>query len=588
MRRALEGIFMINKTIRNILMGLVIGAFVSFVNSYGYAIAGYTTAEASLIIIPILILFTYKVFGIRYNGEDFLESTAIALGVDITTTLTSGMYITFGFLNYSISKLKAFGIDVSIPQELFSNVKGLFDLYALPTYIALSLISVSGAFIAYTFRSYFIEKERLRYPFAIASAILINGFKKLTLRFREYFIAFILGFVMQLILLFIPFMQDLTPLFSTIIPGSLMALTFSPLVFGLFLLMPLGSLRVISISSLASYLIIVPVVVNMLSLSITPAISYDDALFTVAPIITSLNLGIVIVLVTYYLIRFWNLITSATSIILKLSIERTMFIIGLLMLSLIGYIAFLLTMHYSSQIIILLSIIPLIIFLHLILAIVNMHIVGEVGMGSQALFPLITFIMYICGLREAGAYATLDPYTGIPMPQVVGGTAMNLFRFSRFFKGNILKVLKYFCIGVLIGSFITYFYGNILIYFYGFDSPQMPLTRWIPTIVWMAVVYGGKLSSISFYVLAIGLLIGFIIILLNRYIGLSIFPIVVGLMLPPDIGFIALLSYLIKSIVIKLGIELHEKTIILDMSYIIGAGTAIALNIALNIIGVVR
>jgi hypothetical protein len=59
-------------------------------------------------------------------------------------------------------------------------------------------------------------------------------------------------------------------------------------------------------------------------------------------------------------------------------------------------------------------------------------------------------------------------------------------------------------------------------------------------------------------------------------------------MLPPDIGFIALLSYLIKSIVIKLGIELHEKTIILGMSYIIGAGTAIALNIALNIIGVVR
>ncbi|MEM4053468.1 MAG: hypothetical protein QW646_06940, partial [Ignisphaera sp.] len=159
--------------IRSILIGVFVGSFISFINSYGYAVSGYTTAEASLIIIPILIIFIYKILRIGYSDEDFLISIATALGVDITTTLTSGMYITFGFLSYSIDRLKAFGIDVSIPRELFGGISGVLDIYALPIYVSLSLVSISGAFIAYTFRSYFIEKERLRYPFAIASAILI-------------------------------------------------------------------------------------------------------------------------------------------------------------------------------------------------------------------------------------------------------------------------------------------------------------------------------------------------------------------------------------------------------------------------------
>lgn len=577
-----------NVAIKSIAIGIVVGITISFINSYGYAVSGYTTAEASLVLTPIIILFIYRVLKVRCESDDFLVSVAVALGVDITTTLTSGMYITFGFLNYSIDRLKAFGLNISVPQELFSSVSGILDVYALPTYISLSLASISGAFIAYTLRSYFIEKERLRYPFAVASAVLVNSFKRLAINFRDYSIAFILGFIIQTILLLKPLMLDLTPFLSSIAPGALMAITFSPLVLGLFLLMPLGSLRLISASSLILYLLVIPITINMLALPILPAISYDEALFTVAPIIVGLNLGMVIALITYYLLRFRNLIISAINITLKLSIERTMFIIGLLLLSSLGYIAIVLTRQFTAQFTLLLSIILLLVFLHLVLLIVNMRVVGEVGMGSQALLPLITFIMYISGIREVGTYAALDPYTGIPMPQVVGGTAMNLFRFSRFFKGNILKVLKAFCIGVLIGSFITYLYGNILVHFYGFDSPQMPLTRWIPTVVWMATIYGGKLDASSFYVLIIGLSIGTITIFLNWYKGLPMFSTIVGLTLPPDIGFLALLSYLIKSIIVRLGAELHEKIVILSMFYITGAGMGIALNILLNIFGVIR
>uniref|UniRef100_A0A7J3I6R8 Uncharacterized protein n=1 Tax=Ignisphaera aggregans TaxID=334771 RepID=A0A7J3I6R8_9CREN len=572
--------------IRSILIGVFVGSFISFINSYGYAVSGYTTAEASLIIIPILIIFIYKIFRIGYSDEDFLISIATALGVDITTTLTSGMYITFGFLSYSIDRLKAFGIDVSIPRELFGGISGVLDIYALPIYVSLSLVSISGAFIAYTFRSYFIEKERLRYPFAIASAILINAFKKMSYGFRGCFTAFILGFLTQMILLYIPIVQDLTPFLSTIAPGSLFAFSFSPLVFGLFLLMPLGSLRVISMSSLAAYLIIIPITVNLLALPILPAVGYSEALFAIAPIVVSLNLGMVIILLVYYLLRFGKLISSAMSIVLKMSIERTMFVMGLVLLSLLGYIAFLLVKQSPEQLPVLSLILLPALFLHIVLLIANLRVVGEVGIGSQALFPIVTFIMYLSGIREAGAYASLDPYTGIPMPQIIGGTTMNLFRFSRFFKGNAVKILKSFCMGALIGSFITYLYGNILVHLYGFDSPQMPLTRWIPTIVWMATVYGGRLGSTSFYVIAIGLLIGTVIVFLNWYRGLPLFSIAVGLTLPPDIGFIALLSYIIKSIVVKLGAEVHEKIVILDMIYIVGAGIAIATHILLAAFGV--
>ncbi len=574
-------------TVRSIVVGLVVGGFISFINSYGYAVSGYTTAEASLIIIPMLTLFMYKMLGIMYSNDEFLVSVAIALGVDITTTLTSGMYITFGFLNYSIEKLKAFGFEIAIPRELFGNIDKLFDVYALPTYLSLSMISVSGALIAYTFRSYFIEKERLRYPFAIASAILINTFKRSSYRFKEYFTVFLLGFITQICLLFIPFMYDLTPFFSSIAPGSIFALTFSPLVLGLFLLMPLGSLRVLSLSSLTVYLFVIPITVNLFALPILPAISYDEALFAVAPIVISLNLGIVIVLLTYYLLRFRSLIVSAMSIILKLTIERTMFVMGLTLLSLLGYIAFQLTKHPFTQLYTLLLIILVALFLHIVLLIANIRIVGEVGMGSQALFPIVTFILYLAGVREAGVYAAIDPYTGIPMPQVIGGTAMNLFRFSRFFKGNIIKILKSFCIGAVIGSLITYIYGNILVHIYGFDSPQMPLTRWIPTVIWMATVYGGRLGGSSFYVIVVGALIGILIVFLNWYRGLSIFSIAIGLMLPPDIGFAALLAYIVKSIIVKLGAELHEKMVILNMIYIIGAGIGIAVHVLLSICGVI-
>ncbi|MCS7112208.1 MAG: OPT/YSL family transporter [Ignisphaera sp.] len=569
--------------IKSIAVGIVAGSLISFINSYGYAVSGYTTAEASLIIIPILTIFIYKMLRIKYTNEEFLISVATALGIDITTTLTSGMYITFGFLNYSIERLRAFGLDVSIPSELFSG-GGVIDVYALPTYVSLSIISASGAFIAYTFRSYFIEKERLRYPFAVASAILMKTFRKLLHRFKEYFVAFIIGFAIQIYLLFSPLIHDLTPLLSSIIPGSMFALTFSPLVFGLFLLMPLAPLRMVSLSSLVTYLLIIPITVNMLTLPMLPAMSYDEALFAIAPIVVSLNLGVVTILLAYYLLRFRSLLASAMSITLKLSIERTTFIMGIALLSLLVYMAFLLGRKPFTHLFALL--ISMMVLLHVILLVANMRVVGEVGMGSQALFPVVTFIMYLSGVREAGVYAAIDPYTGIPMPQVVGGATMNLFRFSRFFKGNTIKILKSFCIGMLIGSLLTYLYGNILIHFYGFDSPQMPLTRWIPTIVWMATVYGGRLAGASLYAVVVGLLIGAFIVVLSWRRGLPIFSIAVGLTLPPDIGFIALLSYLMKSMIVKLGVELHEKIVILDTIYIMGAGIAIAVHILLSMMGV--
>ncbi|MEM3980038.1 MAG: hypothetical protein QXF79_02130, partial [Ignisphaera sp.] len=143
---------------RSILIGLIIGLLVGFIDSYNYAVSGYTTAEVSLVIIPFLVVMTLKLLRISYSSEDIAMATALTYGICITTTLTSGMYITFGFLDYLSKKLKAYGLAVSVPSYLFSGV--FPDYIALAVYVSLALISFSGALIAFSFRSHIIKKER--------------------------------------------------------------------------------------------------------------------------------------------------------------------------------------------------------------------------------------------------------------------------------------------------------------------------------------------------------------------------------------------------------------------------------------------
>jgi hypothetical protein len=563
---------------KSFLVGLAVGLVVGFIDSYTYALSGYTTAEVSLIVIPLLVLIVFRFFKVEYSDEDIVIATALAFGVTITTTLTSGMYITFGFLSYLSSRLRAYGLSASVPLNLFS---GIFpDYNALPIYVSLALISFSGALIAFVFREHFIERERLRYPVGFASAILTKVFSKVVIGLKHYAIMFMLGFALQMIAMRNPLQLDLTPLLSSFIPGATLALTFWPIIIGLLFILPLEPLKMMSSGSLITYLVLVPLSVSLFKIKVPPAVNFEEALISYSTIIVGLLVGVVILLLVVYLVVYVKVLTTSLSMIFKLKMERNVLILAVTLLLMLGYVGATTSNHRSF----LLYLFPAV-FLHILLIIVNLRTVGEAGIGSQALLPLITLYLYFSGARDVLTYAILDPYTGIPMPQVVGGSAMNLLRFSRLLKYSSVKALAYFGFGMLVGSLATFIYGNVLLHVYGFNSPQMPLTRWIPTIMWMSTIYSGKLGSASLAPISIGLFIGLILIIIGLRKHLPLFSFVVGMTLPPDIGISALAICIIKRLLVELGVEVHEKTIIYSTMFMVGCILAVICETFLTAIG---
>jgi hypothetical protein len=569
----------------SVLIGVSVGLFISFANSYSYAISGYTTSEISLIYIPLLILLVFKLLKLNYSEQDILYSTAIAIGIDITTTLTSGMYITYGFLDYISSRLSLFGLSVSIPPQLFSNKRLLFiDVEAMPTYITLAIASLGGLFIAFALRSHFFDKERLRYPMGTVCAIVTQIFKSTLINKRLFVLLFITGFALQMLYFANQMSIDLTPLVSMFIPAASLTITFVPLVFALFLLLPLGVLRMLFIGSFLMYLVFVPLAIALFKIPIIPAQSYDNMLFSISPIVLSYNVGFVATFLLFYITRYFKQLLVSLKVATGFTVERFMLLIGLVYITFLGVTALLYTSLDNINPIFFVMLAS-VLLLHFILTIGNIRLVGETGTGSQALHPLVTLVMYSTGLRDPLTYAILDPYTGIPMPQNIAASAINLLRYTRLSKGNSIAVAKYFSIGVILGCIVTYLYGNMLLSVYGINSPQMPLTRWIPTVVWMSAIYSGKLTEASLHVTLFSLAFAVPFAFLAHVLGVSLFPLLVGITLTPDIGFQVLLAYLIKGLTVKFGSALQEKLIISTTFFLLGATCAIILNTMLNALG---
>ncbi|MCI4437929.1 MAG: hypothetical protein JHC33_14070 [Ignisphaera sp.] len=574
------------RRINPLIIGIIIGVIDSFANSYSYAVSGFTTSELSIIYIPLLVFFLLKMINKDYSLQEVIYASAIAIGIDITTTLTSGMYVTFTFFKYLSSRLSSFGLNVEIPLELSSNVKLMFiDIYAMPTYVTLALISLGGAFIAFAVRNHFLEKERLRYPLGTASAIILHTLTKSQQIKRSFILTFfILGLVLQLVYFIYQPNIDLTPTLSTVMPGLALNIVFIPMVFSLFLLFPLGPLRLISLGSLLTYLLLVPLAIELFNIVITPAQSYDNALFSISPIVLSYNVGFIIAFLLYYIIVYGETLQTGIRIAMKFTAERQMMLIGITYLILLGVSAMFFDPIVLQQPLFIIAIM-LILLLHFIIILGNIRVVGEAGTGSQALYPIATLTLYIFGVRDPIMYAALDPYTGIPMPQTIASTTMNLLRASRLSKCDSMKVLKYFVVGVLLGSIITYIYGNILISVFGTSSAQMPLDRWIPTTVFMAMIYSGKLSTVSLRIILLAVFLALIFAVASHRYGFSLASLLVGLTLTPDIGFQALLAYIVKSIVSRLGPAAQGRLIVAAVSMLLGAALALAIIIILSAVG---
>ncbi len=558
--------------LKPIILGLAIGALISFIDSYSYAVSGFTTAEISIIVAPFLVAALSRCLRIELSTQELVFASAIAIGFDITTTLTAGMYITYGFLAYLASKLSFFGIDVEVPRTLFVYPRSVYDPTCLPTYVALSIISLSGAFIAYTLRRHYIERERLMYPLGIAASILVNSVRRLK---HSHSIAIVVGFLTKLLSLRYSLFLDLTPITSSVLPGSICALSCDPLVLFLLLLIPVSALLSIALGSLTTYLAILPLTIAISKTCSIPMIDYENALFTYSNTVASILVGVIAVVSTYYIAVYRREFRHSIAIAFRLRAERTSLLCGLALISLMIPLAISIAIRLP-QLHILIPLALAVIALHIVLTFVNLRVVGEAGFSSQSILPIATAILYAAGIRDVGFYAATDPFTGIPMPQVVGGVAMNSIRFAQTLAVSSALAIAGVGIGLCIGSFVTYIYGTTLVYVYGFNSSQMPLYRWIPTVVWMASVYSGKIASIDPYALVIGVAIGIILVVLNRIKGIPAFAFAIGMVLPPDIGLLVGIVYIIKKVAMKLGVEVHEKLMSTSTLCLVGAGIAIA------------
>jgi len=559
-----------------VALGIGVGLFMGFVDSYGYAVSGFTTSEISVVFIPIMVYAAAKVFGARLSMEELVVSSSIAIGIDITTTLTSGMYVTYGFLSYVATRLAVFGIRIGVPHQLFSLPHPL-ALEPMPIYVSLSIASASGALIAFALRHHYIEKERLLYPFGTAAAMLVRIAKSIRL---EHLAAVLVGFAAQLIYMLLPSsMVDLTPLLGSAVPGAVLAISFNPLIIALLLLIPLGSLRSISMGSLATYLALLPIAVALCGAPYMPSPSYEDSLLAYSNLVSSCLAGAVAIVSAFYLVKYRTAIFRSLSMLRYMGAESWGMAAGAALLA---------SIIMPLALIVKPSLIPRVapvaiaaLATHFILILVNRRVVGETGRGSKAVLPLVTLELFAYGCRGPGVYAVLDPYTGIPMPQVVAGTAMNVVKMTMSCGARSSRSIAGLCLGIALGSFATYIFGNLLVYAYGINSPKMPLYRWLPTVVWMATIYSRAPRAIDFRALLLGVALATLVVILSARLGVSAFPFVVGITLPPDIGLLAFAAYLTKVAISKLGVEAQEKLLASASLSLVGCGAALALYTAL-------
>jgi len=559
-----------------VLIALAIGVLLGFIDSYSYAITGFTTAELSILVVPLLMLAAAEALGIRIAEEELLLGSALAIGMDLTTTLTSGMYITYGFLDYLSERLSSFGLEVSVPRALFAWSPHLIDLEAMPTYLSLSLVSAGGALVAYALRRHFFDMEKLPFPLGMTAALLVTTLRRVFS--RGVLVAAVLGMALQLLFIALgeAALLDLTPVAQLAVPGMVVAVSFNAMTLFLALLLPKGSLYAVSLGSLVTYLGLIPLAAALGYAVFTPMPSYEDALFTASPVVSSAVVGFIAVAAIIYMLHYRKAYARTLYVVSRIGLERRSLLMGLALVWSMALVLLSISRPATTSLAIA-ALLIVVLLLHPLLTVVNLRIVGEVGFSSQAILPMATAVLYASGVRDIAAYAAVDPFTGIPMPQVVGGVAMNTLRSARLLGSSPSRTTAMLIAGIVVGAPLTYVYGNMLVKVYGFDSSVMPLTKWIPTVVWMASIYSGSAAAIVPQMLLIGAVIGGgmgAAMLLGKGL-ISPFAFVLGMTVPPDVAFTFLAAAVVKSVVLRMGVDLHERLLLYSTSALIGSGIAV-------------
>ena len=569
------------RLMESVFVGLLVGAIMGFIDTYGYAVTGYTTAELSPIVASILtlIVFRYLLKASPAVLEHFI-ATLVASGVTLTSTITSGMYITYTMLS-NIGDPK----EVLLPEWSYFHSMHL-DLNTLLFYLYATAVSASGVLIAYAFSKHFIEKERLNYPVGTAVALMI-GLGKM-LKKASIVSAILIGLILEIavVVLNMPAI-DLTPALQSIVPGTAAGISLDIFIFLLALLIPLQTSAGVGIGNFITYLVITPLfVINGLMISL-PGMTSADVVTVAAPYIASALIGFLTVSSLYYIVKNRSVFyVTIRYLVANARILRYL----LAAVALIGTTYIPVLTYYGSIPLTLIVMIPAYLVIQLYLTVITVRVAGEVGVVSQSTLPLATLTLYGMGARGALPYIMLDPYTGVPMPQFIASSSMNLMKCSKVLDIDAETVLHWLLLALVIGAPLTLLYGHVLLTVFGLYSPKFNLLRWLPIVTWMRTVYLGDISSFNLLSVLVGAsYAGVMAVLLKvtKLRGISLFALMLGMTLTPDIGLLFLLASIIKYVALRLGSDVYETLLAYSSLALAGAGAGMAFVVVMSVIGLV-
>ena len=565
---------------RAVFVGTIIGVVMGFIDTYGYAVTGYTTAELSLVITPVLVMIVYRLImkSIPSPSEQLLASL-VAVGSSLSTTITSGMYITYTMLATMVDP-----DTIGLPQWLYYS-GALTPMHYL-FYVFAAASSLSGVLLAYAFSEHFITRERLQYPIGVSASLSILVSR--TISSREVILVFVSGLVTELSLGMLGFpLLDLTPSLQGIIPGMAFAAGTDIIIFLLALMLPLSVTAGVALGSFAMFLIVLPILAFAGIFAAFPGMSVYDIVSSAAPAISSFIVGYVALITAFYFLTYRKVFLSSLKFIMKARETRIALIIALIIQLLTIVLAAIPTVpnNYFPQ-----FFIPVVFLVSLLLSIVTMRMVGETGTASQALLPLGTASILASGARGAMPYVLADPYTGVPMPQFMAGTGMNMIKATEKVGASKRLAVGILGLSVLLFAPLTLLYGHILLSTYGISSPRLNLSRWIPIVAWMSSLYSGGEGSIVIPAAIAGAVAFLSVLILTRTLkslaGLSTFAFLLGTTLTPDVGLLFAAAALIKFIAYRMGTDVYEALLAYASIALSGAGAGIMVTTVMSALGV--
>jgi hypothetical protein len=564
--------------IRAVFLGLLVGLLQGFVDTYGYAVTGYTTAEIAGVVSAIIFLVLYRaIFRKTPTVFEHFIGVAVAAGISISTTITAGMYITYTMLH-------TYGDTEILDLPSWTYYTGFLSLDTVLFYSYATAVSVSGSLIAYVFYKHYIEKEKLSYPIGSSIARVIQVGKALK---KEYLaLSISLGFLTQLLIMYSGGLTlDVTPVMQRIMPGAALALTLDVFVLMLALLIPLNTSLGIGIGNMLTYLLVTPLLASLGLLISLPSLDNHALATAAAPYIASLISGFLLVASSYYVVMSRNYFKTSLRYVYSSKYLTRYLLLSILLISSLAVPLILL--HEVS--VTTLSVVPILVVLHVFLTIFTLRVAGEAGTVSQATLPLVTLTLFSSGARGATPYVFLDPYTGVPMPQFVAANTLNYVKAGKTLeiRAEVSTFLP--ALLMLLGAPITLLYGHVLLNTFGLASPKLNLLRWVPLVMWMNNLYSGNISSFNTYSILIGLLMASILIITFKFLGLggiSLFGILIGVTLTPDLGMLFLIASLIKYVTFRIGVDVYESLITYSSLILAGAGLGVATSVLMSLVGV--